>query len=213
MDQSKIGSMELFRNVNVDWMAKKWYFLGFSLIVTVAGLLSILFWHHIPLGVDLKGGTIITLKFCEPVHEDLIRAAVSKAGVKDARIQGIGPAANNEFIVALEQKATDERALDEGKQTIIGALNNSPLAGKYAVRDTSAVGPQVGKQLQSQAFWATVYSLAGMLIYLWFRFELIYGVAPVVAVFHDTLFTIGVFSLTNTEISLTVIAATLTFIV
>src|SRR5690242_8194331 len=121
-------------------MAKKWYFLGFSLIVTVAGLLSILFWHHIPLGVDFKGGTIVTLKFTEPVHEDVIRAAVSKAGVKDARIQGIGPAANNEFIVALEQKATDEAALGAGKQTIIAALNGSSLAGKYSVRDTSAVG-------------------------------------------------------------------------
>src|SRR5207253_8851927 len=102
--------------------------------------------------VDFKGGTIITVKFSEPVHEDKIRDAVSKAGVKDARIQGIGPAANNEFIVALEQNATNENALDAGKQTIIRALNNSPLAGKYEVRDTSAVGPQVGKQLQSQAF-------------------------------------------------------------
>src|SRR6266481_9839114 len=193
-------------------MSKKWYFLGFSLIVTVAGLLSILFWHHIPLGVDFKGGTIVTVKFSEPVHEDMIRAAVSKAGVKDARIQGIGPAVNNEFIVALEQKAADENALEAGKQIIIGALNNSPLAGKYVVRDASAVGPQVGKQLQSQALWATIYSLAGMLIYLAFRFELIYGVAAVVAVFHDTLFTLGVFSLTNTEISLTVIAALLTLI-
>jgi preprotein translocase subunit SecF len=204
--------VEFFRDVNVDWMAKKWYFLGFSLVVTVAGLLSIFFWHHIPLGVDFKGGTIITVKFSEPVHEDMIRVAVSKAGVKDARIQGIGPAANNEFIVALEQKAADENALEAGRQIIIGALNNSPLAGKFVVRDASAVGPQVGKQLQSQAIWATVYSLAGMLIYLAFRFELIYGVAAVVAVFHDTLFTLGVFSLTNTEISLTVIAALLTLI-
>ncbi|MCU1308081.1 MAG: Protein-export rane protein SecF [Acidobacteriaceae bacterium] len=204
--------MEFFRNVNVDWMSKKWYFLGFSLIVTVAGLLSIFFWHGIPLGVDFRGGTIITVKFSEPVHEDQIRDAVSKAGVKDARIQSIGPAANSEFIIALEEKAADERALDSGRQTIIGALNNSPFAGKYQVRNVDIVGPQVGKQLQSQAFWATMYSLAGMLIYLWFRFELIYGVAAVVAVFHDTLFTLGVFSLTNTEISLTVIAAILTLI-
>ncbi|MCU1283826.1 MAG: Protein-export rane protein SecF [Acidobacteriales bacterium] len=204
--------MELFRDVNVDWISKKWYFLGFSLIVTVAGLLSIFFWHGIPLGVDFKGGTIITVKFSEAVHQDQIRDAVTKAGVKDARIQGVGPASNNEFIVALEQSAADENALDAGKRTILQALSNSPLAGKFQIRDGSVVGPQVGSQLRTQALLATLYSLAGMLIYLAFRFELIYGVAAVVAVFHDTLFTIGVFSLTNTEISLTVIAALLTLI-
>jgi preprotein translocase subunit SecF len=74
------------------------------------------------------------------------------------------------------------------------------------------VGPTAGKQLQKQAALATMYSLIGMLIYLWFRFELIYGVAAVVAVFHDTLITVGAFSLTNQEISLTVIAAILTLI-
>jgi preprotein translocase subunit SecF len=74
------------------------------------------------------------------------------------------------------------------------------------------VGPTAGKQLQKQAALATAYSLLGMLIYLWFRFELIYGVAAVVAVFHDTLITVGAFSLTNQEITLTVIAAILTLI-
>jgi preprotein translocase subunit SecF len=70
----------------------------------------------------------------------------------------------------------------------------------------------VGAQLRKQALLATLYSLAGMLVYLWFRFELIYGVAAVVAVFHDTLITVGAFSLLNKEISLTVIAAILTLV-
>ena len=72
--------------------------------------------------------------------------------------------------------------------------------------------PTVGKQLEKQALLATLYSMLGMLIYLWFRFELIYGVAAVVAVFHDTLITLGAFSLTNQEITLTVVAAILTLI-
>jgi preprotein translocase subunit SecF len=74
------------------------------------------------------------------------------------------------------------------------------------------VGPTVGRQLEVKAIEATLLSLAGMLVYLWFRFELIYGVAAVVAVFHDTLITLGAFSLLNYEISLTVIAAILTLI-
>jgi preprotein translocase subunit SecF len=82
----------------------------------------------------------------------------------------------------------------------------------FGVYQVEIVGPQVGQQLQSQARWAVVYSLLGMLIYLGFRFEWIYGVAAVVTVFHDTLITVGAFSLANKEISLTVIAAILTLI-
>ena len=74
------------------------------------------------------------------------------------------------------------------------------------------VGPTVGKQLEKQATLATLYSLLGMLIYLWFRFQLIYGVAAVVACFHDTLITVGFFAIFNKEITLTVIAAILTLV-
>src|SRR5205823_8427322 len=192
-------------------MAKKWYFLGFSLIVTVSGVLSMFFWHGIPRNVDFTGGTVVNVKFTDAVHEDQLREVLHKAGVHDERVQGVGPASNNEFLISLGQ-AADEKNLDAGKQTIINALNNSQLAGKYEVRGGSIVGPQVGAQLRNQALLATLYSLAGMLIYLAFRFEFIYGVAAVVAVFHDTIFTLGVFSLTNTELSLTVIAALLTLI-
>jgi preprotein translocase subunit SecF len=204
--------MELFRNVNIDWMSKKWYFLIFSLVITVAGLLSIFFWHGIPLSVDFKGGTIVYVKFNTPVEPDHIRAAIEKAGIREARIQRYDKASENKFIVATEQKNLNESALEGSKQQIVTALQNSELAGKFEVFNTEIVGPQVGDQLRNQALLATLYSMAGMLVYLWFRFELIYGAAAVAAVFHDTIFTIGVFSLTNTEISLTVIAALLTLI-
>jgi preprotein translocase subunit SecF len=107
-------------------------------------------------------------------------------------------------------------SFDELKGTVppeaISALQNGFFLSNFAVRNVEIVGPQVGAQLQKQALLATLYSLAGMLVYLWFRFELIYGVAAVVAVFHDTLITVGAFSLTNREITLTVIAAILTLV-
>ena len=65
--------MELFHDVNIDWLGKKWYFLSFSLIFSVAGLLSMLFWHHIPLGIDFKGGTLVYVKFDAPPSTDRIR--------------------------------------------------------------------------------------------------------------------------------------------
>lgn len=207
--------MELFRNVNIDWLGKKWYFLGFSLIFSVAGILSMAFWHHIPLGVDFRGGTQVTVHFDSTPNEDHIRSAIESAGVRDARIQRIsganGQAANN-VIVSLPQSTATDQAHDQGRAAVEGALNANYHDSGFKIEGVDIVGPTAGKQLQRQAWLATVYSLIGMLIYLWFRFELIYGVAAVVAVFHDTLITVGAFSLLNTEITLTVIAAILTLI-
>ena len=78
--------------------------------------------------------------------------------------------------------------------------------------NVDVVGPTVGHQLEKQGLLATLWSMVGMLVYLWFRFQLIYGVAAVVACFHDTLITVGAFALLNKEISLTVIAAILTLV-
>jgi preprotein translocase subunit SecF len=203
--------VELFHDVNIDWLGKKWYFLGFSLIFSVAGILSMLFWHHIPLSVDFRGGTDVTVRFQQPVNPDKIRGAMDAAGLHNARIQQIGRANENEVLISLDRQQTSETNLQAGKTEILDALNKAGFQNPEVV-DVAVVGAVVGKQLQRQAFFATLYSLVGMLVYLWFRFELIYGVAAVVAVFHDTLITVGAFSLTNKEISLTVIAAILTLI-
>ena len=280
--------MEFFRNPNIDFLGKKWYFLAFSLVFSVAGVLSMLFWHGIPLGVDFRGGTLVYVKFSHAPDDNAIRAAMDRVGLHNARIQRYGALPNNEVLIALEEKETNEQALDRGKVQIINALESNAPQGKldlnntssltltnyllqkdplragtdasqryaaqaqaiviyrdktrggvlnsfdelngvadpavvatlregfylsdFGVRNVEIVGPQVGKQLQTQAKLAVLYSLAGMLIYLGFRFEWIYGVAAVVTVFHDTLITVGAFSLANKEISLTVIAAILTLI-
>ena len=207
--------MELFREVKVDWLGRKWYFLAFSLIFSVAGIGSMLFWHHIPLGVDFRGGTQITVHFTSTPNEDHIRAALAEAGVKDFRIQrisGANGAAANDVIVSLPQSSAQDTAHDQGRAEVENALRANYHDSAAEAQQVDIVGPTAGKQLQRQAWLATVYSLLGMLIYLWFRFELIYGVAAVVAVFHDTLITVGFFSLTNQEITLTVIAAILTLI-
>ena len=280
--------MEFFRNPNIDFLGKKWYFLAFSLVFSVAGVLSIFFWHGIPLGVDFSGGTLVYVKFASQPNDNAIRASLDKAGLHQARIQRFGQPANNEVLISLEEKETSEQALDRGKTQIINALESNAPGGKqdlnnagsltilnyllekdplhlgtdanqrysalaraitdyrdktkggvlhsldelkavvpgevaaslqdgfflsdFGVRNVEIVGPQVGAQLRRQAVLAVLYSLLGMLVYLWFRFELIYGVAAVVTVFHDTLITVGAFSLANKEVSLTVIAAILTLV-
>src|SRR6202023_1081341 len=94
----------------------------------------------------------------------------------------------------------------------VASLPDGVYVSDFAVRDVQIIGPQVGSQLRTQAGLATLYSLLGMVVYLVFLFEWIYGVAAVVTVFHDTLITVGAFSLLNKDISLTVIAAILTLI-
>ncbi len=288
--------MEFFHEVNIDWLGKKWYFLAFSLIFSISGLLSLFFWRGLPLGVDFKGGTLIYLKFDQSPDLNRVRQAADRVGLHDVSIVRFGHPVDNEIIVSLPQRDTREAELDTGRAAIVQTLqrnyapNGAANAGKldldnatqetlaafltqadpmhlnnpaveqvrypqiadtilnyrdkvkdgllgsiaelngqvdssvaaaleqgaylsgFTVRNVEIVGPQVGAQLRRQALLATLYSLAGMLVYLWFRFELIYGVAAVVAVFHDTLITVGAFSLANREMTLTVVAAILTLI-
>jgi preprotein translocase subunit SecF len=95
---------------------------------------------------------------------------------------------------------------------IMSALQAETYLGEFAIRGVEVVGPKVGQDLQWEAFKATMFALGGMLVYIAFRFEWIYGVVAVVAVFHDVLVTLGFFSLFNREIDLTVIAALLTLV-
>ena len=218
--------MEFFRSVNVDWLGKKWYFLLFSLIFSVSGIISMAaHWAHpvggvrspVPLGVDFRGGTQVEVQFKQPLDIAQIRQATAAAGLQDASIVNYGNASQREVLISLPEQHI-ESALDTGREQIQNALNAKYGQGAYEIRNVQVVGPTVGKQLEKQAALATLYSLLGMLVYLWFRFQLIYGVAAVIACFHDTLITVGAFALLDSvgvkgmEISLTVIAAILTLV-
>jgi preprotein translocase subunit SecF len=205
--------VELFHNVNIDWLGKKWYFLGFSLIFSVAGLISMgLHLAHtgspVPLGVDFRGGTQVLVQFQNAPDLDQIRRATEAAGL-NAKIVSYDVPEKHQMLISLPEQS--DASVDAGRTQIVTTLQTH-YANPATVVKVESVGPTVGHQLEKQAGLATLYSLIGMLIYLWFRFELIYGVAAVVAVFHDTLITVGFFALTNREISLTVIAAILTLV-
>jgi preprotein translocase subunit SecF len=104
------------------------------------------------------------------------------------------------------------KSADGATPAVIASLSSEYDLGDFAIRSVDSVGPKVGAQLRNQAVWATLYALAGMLVYIAFRFEWVYGAAAVIAVFHDVLITLGFFSLRHYEISLTVIAALLTLV-
>lgn len=106
----------------------------------------------------------------------------------------------------------DLKSVPSVNASLLSGLRDSFSLGTFAIRDVEVVGPKVGAQLRRQAVFATLYALAGMLIYIAIRFEWVYGAAAVIAVFHDVLITLGLFSLFRFEISLTVIAALLTLV-
>ncbi len=135
--------MEFFRNPNIDFLGKKWYFLAFSLVFSVAGIFSMLFWHGIPLGIEFRGGTLVEVKFAQAPDDNSIRAAMDRAGLHNFRIQRLGLANSDEVLINLSAQETNEQpALDQGKTTIINALRtmetNVP-AGKADLNNTSSL--------------------------------------------------------------------------
>jgi preprotein translocase subunit SecF len=159
---------------------------------------------------DLNNAPVLTIQN-DLLNKDPLKAGTDADKKYAAMAQQIVDfrdknAANGGVLTSIDQLngVVDPRVVQQLKQDF--------YLSTFGVKNVEIVGPQVGKQLQSQATLAVLYSLAGMLVYLWFRFELIYGVAAVVACFHDTLITVGAFSLANKEISLTVIAAILTLV-
>jgi preprotein translocase subunit SecF len=229
--------IQIFHNINIDWLGKRRFFIGLSIALMLAGMGTALYRHKFHphgteafnLGVDFKGGTVVTVRFKQPPTVDALRSAVNAAGISDAVIQPVLDKPG-EFLIKVPQQGSDENAtetqagVDAARTKVRQALNtfgteaaatknlnDDPNAG-YKIEGTDAVGRVASKQLRTQAIAVTVAALIGMLIFIAFRFEWTYGAAAVIAVFHTVLVTLGLFSIFQIEINLTVIAALLTLV-
>jgi len=210
----------IFSDVNVNWLAKSKFFVGFSVLLLVLGAVAMYLDGGPLLGIDFKGGTIVYVRFPQDPNLDQIRSGLAAQGLGDATIQSvhdINQPDAHEVMIAIDMKGKtqtrDEEKLDQGRNAILAALKSTFSTDKaFVIRNVEVVGPRVGSQLQKQAIYATLAALGGMLVYIGFRFEWIYGSAAVVAVFHDVLITLGLMNIFNYEISLTVIAALLTLV-
>jgi preprotein translocase subunit SecF len=214
--------IEVFKDVKVDWLSKRRIFIIVSMFLMLAGLASAIARQATPgghdafnLGVDFKGGTVVTARFKQPPSAESIRATLISAGVSDAVIQPVIDKPDTVLIkIPLEggNEASQEQ-LDQGRARVTTALTNfGAEKDAWEIIGTDAVGAVAGAQLRNKAIAVTLAALVGMLIYIAFRFEWTYGAAAVIAVFHDVLVTLGFFSLFQWEISLTVIAALLTLV-
>ena len=230
---------QLFKNVRIDWLGKRRFFIGLSILLLLAGMGTAIYRHRFHpngteafnLGVDFKGGTVITARFKQPPSVEALRAAIDKAGIHDAVIQQV-TSVPGEFLIRVAEQSPDsaltatenQAGVDPARGKVKQALNtfgaeaeatkalvDDPKAA-YKIEGTDAVGQIASKQLRNQAIAVTIAALIGMLLFIAFRFEWTYGAAAVIAVFHTVLVTLGLFSIFQIEINLTVIAALLTLV-
>jgi preprotein translocase subunit SecF len=225
--------IQFFKDVKIDWLANRRMFITVSILLMLAGLTSAVFrqWKHpngseaFNLGVDFKGGTVVTVRFKNRPPAEGIRDALIKAGLHDAIIQPVTDKPDIALVkIPLEGSGESQAQVEVGRAKVREALRTfgseaSPdkaLAddpnGAFKIEATDAVGAVAGAALRNKAIAVTLAALVGILMYIAFRFEWTYGAAAVIAVFHDVLVTLGFFSIFQWEVSLTVIAALLTLV-
>jgi preprotein translocase subunit SecF len=216
---------QILHGVNVDWLGNRLWFIGVSVLLMLAGLGSAIVrqatgGQAFNLGVDFKGGTVVTARFKQRPNDDAVRMALTNKGVHDAVVQPVTDRPDTVLIkVPLNEgegqdgRARVREALSQfGKEAAPSQeLENDPNAA-YKIVGTDAVGAIAGAQLRNKAIAVTLAALVGILIYIGARFEWTYGAAAVIAVFHDVLVTLGFFSIFQIEVSLNVIAALLTLV-
>lgn len=227
----------LFQNIRIDWLGKRKVFISISIFIMLAGLVSAIARQYTPggtdafnLGVDFKGGTVVTAKFRQtPTYEE-IRASLNAAGISDAVIQSSMDKPDEVLIkIPLLEGSTNgdtpataqvqsgrnavKQALDrfgkeaEGEATLANAPDTA-----YKIVGTDSVGAIAGAQLRNQAVTATLLGLVGILLFIAFRYDWTYAAGAVLAVFHDVLMVLSFFSVFQWEVNLTVIAAILTIV-
>ena len=200
--------MEIFKRVTeFDFMAKKTMAVTLSCAVILIGLISIVFHGGLRYGIDFAGGTLVQLKFKNPPVIEEIRDGLRTIGLGDSTIQEFG--SKNHLLVRVERS--------EGKLEEIGTKIKNSLIGRYeadsiVVERVEMVGPKVGKDLREKAILSIIYAIIGIVIYISWRFEFQYAVAAIIALIHDVLVTMGVFSLADKEFTLVIVAAFLTII-
>ena len=191
---------ELIKNVNIDFLGKRKLAGLISGAIILAGLVSIVL-HGGPLySIDFEGGTEIQVLFTESTSVESVRSALTEIGYGDAMIRGFGN--EDEFLIHVKTATQSEEQVN----TIREALA-SIHGGSYEVRRLETVGPKIGKELRGDMISAVLIAMAGIVIYISIRFQFMYAIGALVALTHDILITLGLFSLLNMEISLSVLAA------
>ena len=199
--------MEFVRKPNFNFIRWRWHAIALSLLVILAGV-AVILTRGLPLGIDFSGGTLIVVKFQQPVAEDAVRNALN-AIPGDKVIQPYGDAGQNEWLIRLAQDPNEQADLEQGGRAVMDALERANL-GKPEVLQRDSVGPVIGRDLQLKGIYATLASIVGITLYIGLRFRFAFAIGAIVATLHDVFVTIAFLTFFNYELSLNIVAALLT---
>ena len=176
-----------------------------SLSIVIISIL-LLFFKGLNFGVDFKGGTLIELRANDKsINVASLRQSFSKMNLGDFNVKKFGD--KNDFLIKIEKKDTSTNAIEIIKKEL-----TSSIGGSFNFRRVENVGPKVSAELLKSGVIAIALSLAAMLFYIWIRFEWQFSLGAILALFHDVIITLGLFSLFNLEINLSIVAAVLTIV-
>jgi preprotein translocase subunit SecF len=197
--------MNLFRSTNIDFISRRHLAMMISGGLIAIGLISVAIHGGFAQSIDFAGGALVEIRVENAVPLSEVRGVISDSGFEGAEVTNFG--APNEFLIKVKAIGNADEVAEQIKDALRAKIDQ-PIE----VRRTESVGPKIGAELRTAAFWAIVYSLIGIVIYITWRFEFRFAIAAIVALIHDVLFTLGFFSLFNLEVSLAVIAAILTIV-
>ncbi len=198
----------LKHETHIKFISLRYWALAISASLILAGVVSLIVKGGPNYGIDFTGGTLVQVKFSSAgVSINKLRKVLGKLDLGDYLIQQFGEQEDHEVLIRVEGSSSNMESL--------GDRISRELASVYAkdgfeVRRVEMVGPQVGKDLRRKGILAIVYAMLGILLYVTWRFELKFAVAAIIALLHDIIITIGVFSILDREFTLAVIAALLT---
>ncbi|CAG0911165.1 unnamed protein product, partial [Cyprideis torosa] len=198
--------MKAISNLNIDFMGKRKLALFVSLGLVLVSLAMIAV-RGLNFGIDFTGGTLVELGYSKPANIDNIRATLRENGFERAIVQNFGTA--HDVLIRLAPRGEEDKAAVSNQ--VIDLLR-SKADGPVEMRRIEFVGPQIGEELREDGGLAMIYALAGILIYVAFRFEYRFSFGAIMALVHDVVITIGFFALTQIEFDLTVLAAVLAVI-
>lgn len=198
--------MEILKNTKIDFMGKMYYALAFTAIMSAIGLLTVVQISRgaANLGIDFAGGTAVQIKFNERVPLQDVRHALTQGGITDFELQDL-PGENKVLINAKKGEAN----IGDLSKKMISALSRKYSESSMVIDSSTDIGPKVGKKLRTDAMWAVIAAIIGILLYITFRFQFRFGIGATVATFHDVLAVLAVFYMLGKEINLIIVSALL----
>jgi preprotein translocase subunit SecF len=201
--------MRIFDNPNYDFIKWRWHALAVSALVILAGL-GVMATRGLNLGIDFSGGTIVIVKFAQPVAQDAVRSALD-AVPGEKVVQTYGEEADNEILIRLPivEGAEQGTSLEQGARQVVDAITKANL-GQFEVISQEIVGPVIGRDLQLKGIYATLASIVGITIYIGLRFRFAFAIGAIAATFHDILVVLAFLAFFGYDLSLNIVAAILT---